>query len=134
MYYSNLFLLLEREMATHPSILSWRIPWTEEPGRLQSMGLQESDTTEGTAQHIFVVVQSLSYFRLFATLWTVARQVPLSFTISRILLKLMSIESVRPSNHLILCHPLCLLPSVFPSIRVFSSESALHIWGQILVI
>ena len=134
MYYSNLFLLLEREMATHPSILSWRIPWTEEPGRLQSMGLQESDTTECTAQHIFVVVQSLSYVRLFATLWTVARQVPLSFTISRILLKLMSIESVRPSNHLILCHPLCLLPSVFPSIRVFSSESALHIWGQILVI
>ena len=57
---------------------------------------------------------------------TVARQASLCFTISRSLLKLMSVESVTPSNHLILCHPLLPLPSVFPSIRVFSSESALH--------
>ena len=59
--------------------------------------------------------------------WTTARQASLTVTISRSLLKLMSVESVMPSNHLILCHPLLLLPSVFPSSRVFSSESALHI-------
>ena len=60
--------------------------------------------------------------------WTKAHQASLSFTISWSLLKAMSIESVMPSNHLILCHPLLLLPSVFPSIRVFSSKSVLHIW------
>ena len=74
-----------------------------------------------------VVVWSLSRVRLFDTPWTAARQASLSFTLSQSLLKFMSIESVMPSNHLILCHPLLLLPSVFPSIRVFSSESALHI-------
>ena len=73
-----------------------------------------------------VGVQSLSSVRLFATPWTEARQTYLSFTISWSLLKLMSIESVLPSNHLILCHPL-LLASVFPNIRVFSNESALCI-------
>jgi len=72
-------------------------------------------------------VQSLSCVRLFATPWTAARQASLSITNSRSLLKLMSIESVMPSNHLILCHPLLLLPSIFPSIRVFSSELVLHI-------
>ena len=65
------------------------------------------------------------------TPWTAARQALLSFTISQSLLKLRSIESVIPSNHLILCRPLLLLPSVFPSIRVFSNESALHIrWSK----
>ena len=68
-----------------------------------------------------------SHVWLFVTRWTAACQAFLSFTISQSLLKLMSIESVRPSNHLILCHPLLLLPSIFPSIRVFSSESALCI-------
>ena len=62
-----------------------------------------------------------------ATRWMAAGQVSLSFTISCSLLKLMSIESVMPSKHLILCHPLLLLPSIFPSIRVFSNESVLHI-------
>ena len=62
-----------------------------------------------------------------ATPWTAARQASLSIANSWSLLKLMSIESVMPSNHLILCHPLLLLPSVFPSIRVFSNESVLHI-------
>ena len=62
-----------------------------------------------------------------ATTWTAARQASLSITSSRSLLKLMSIESVMLSNHLILCHPLLLPPSIFPSIRVFSSESVLHI-------
>ena len=76
--------------------------------------------------HLYVtLVQSLSRVRLFATPWTVALQASLSFTISRSLLKFMSIESVRPSNHLILCHPLLLLLSIFPSIRVFPNELAL---------
>ena len=65
--------------------------------------------------------------QLLATPWTAAQQASLSFTISQSSPKLMPIESVMPSNHLILCHPLFLLPSIFPSIRVFSSESALHI-------
>ena len=72
-------------------------------------------------------VQSLSNVRLFATQWAAARQVSLSITNSRGLLKLMSIESVMSSNHLILCRPLLLLPSIFPSIRVFSNESVLSI-------
>ena len=72
-------------------------------------------------------VQSLSCVRLFATPWTSACQASLSITGSQNLLKLMSIESVIPSNHLILCHLLLLLPSIFHSIRVFSSESALRI-------
>ena len=67
-----------------------------------------------------VVVQLLSRIRLFATPWTAARQAPLSFTVSWSLLKLMSIESVMLSNHLLFCHPLLLLPSVFPSLKVFS--------------
>ena len=67
----------------------------------------------------FVIIQSLSCVQLFATPWTAAHQASLSFTNSQSLLKLMSIESVMPSNHLILCHPLLLLPSIFPSIRVF---------------
>ena len=73
-----------------------------------------------------VIVQSLSCVCLFMTPWTAAPQASLSFTISRSLLRLMSIESVMPSNHLIFCHPLLLL-SVFPSIRVFSNELALRI-------
>ena len=73
------------------------------------------------------VVQSLRRLRLFATLWIAAHQVSLSFTISRSLIKLMSVEMIVPSNHLILCHPLLLLPSIFPSIRIFSSELALRI-------
>ena len=72
-------------------------------------------------------VQSLSHVRLFATPWTAACQVSLSITNSRSLLRLMSIELVMPSNHLILCCPLFLSPSIFPSIRVFSNESFLHI-------
>ena len=71
-------------------------------------------------------VQLLSHVQLFATPWTAAHQASLSITNSQSLLILMSIESVMPSNHLTLCHPLLLLPSVFPSIRVFSDESVLH--------
>ena len=75
----------------------------------------------------FSSVQSLSHVRLFATPWTTARQASLSITNSQSSPKPMSIESVMPSNHLILCRPLLLLPSIFPSIRVFSNESALRI-------
>ena len=73
------------------------------------------------------LVQSVSGVQLFATPWTAAGQASLSITNSQSLPKLMSIESVMPSNHLILCYPLLLLPSIFPSIRVFSNESVLCI-------
>ena len=76
---------------------------------------------------MFSSVQSLSRVRLFATPWTAACQASLSITNSQSLLKLMPIESVMPYNHLILCRPLLLLPSIFPSIWVFSDESALHV-------
>ena len=123
---------LEKEMATHSGILAWRIPWTGEPGGLQSMELQRVGHDLVTKQHndSFVLVscgggvQSLSCVRLFATPWTAACQASLSFTISQSLLKLTSTESVMPSNCLILCCPLLLLPSLFPSIRVFSNELA----------
>ena len=72
-------------------------------------------------------VRSLSRVRLFVTPWTAAHQVSLSINNPQSLLKLMSIELVMSSNHLILCHPLLLLPSIFPNIRVFSNESALRI-------
>jgi len=84
------------------------------------------------AEHItlliqFSLVQSLSPVQLFETSWTAAHQASLSITNSWSLLKLMSIESLMPSNHLILCHPLLFLPSILPSIRVFSTELILHI-------
>ena len=75
----------------------------------------------------FSSVQSLSYVQLFATPFTAAHQASPSITNSQSLLKLMSIKSVIPSNHLILCHPLLLLPSIFPNIRVLSNESVLRI-------
>ena len=79
----------------------------------------------------FISVQSLSHVRLFATSWTATCQASLSINNSQSLLKLMSFESVMPSNHLILCHPLLLPASIFPSIWVFSNESALHIrWSK----
>ena len=83
------------------------------------------------------VLQSLSHYWHFATPWTAAHQASLSFTISRSLLKVLSTESVMPSNHLVLCRPLLLLPSIFPSIRVLSNELALCIslmkdkWNQV---
>ena len=75
----------------------------------------------------FSLVHPLSHVRLFETPWTAARQASLSITNSWSLLKLTSIESVMPSNHLILCYPLLLLPSIFPSIRVFSNGWTLYI-------
>ena len=82
---------------------------------------------QGENSIMIVVVQSLSRVWFFAVLWTAARQASLSFAISQSLLKLVFIELIMPSNHLILCCPLLLLPLVIPSIRVFSSESLLHI-------
>ena len=83
-------------------------------------------TSPRDTSHQFSSIQSLSHVRLFAAPWTAACQTSLPITNSWNLLKLMSIKSVMPSNHLILCHPLLLLPSIFPSIRVFSNESALR--------
>ena len=80
-----------------------------------------------TESYQFSSVQLLSHVRLFVTPWTAAHQAFLSITNSWSLLKLMAIESVMPYNHLILCHPLLLLPSIFPSIRVFWNESVLPI-------
>ena len=92
-------------------------------------GVRQRRKTDHRNTADVVAVQSLSRVRLFATPWT--RQASLSFTISQSSLKLMSIETMMPSNHLILCHSLLLLPSVFPRIRVFPKEVALHIrWPQ----
>ena len=90
-------------------------------GRKQDAGLILMTSVQ------FSSVQSLNCVRLLVTPWTAARQASLSITNSRSSLKLMSIKLVMPSSHLILCHPLLLLPSIFPSIKVFSDESALHI-------
>ena len=84
-------------------------------------------TTHITLQMVFSSVKSLSGILLFVTPWTAAHQASLSITNSQSLPKLMSIELMMPSNHLILCHPLLLPPSIFPSIRVFSNESAFQI-------
>ena len=99
---------------------------------LQCMGLQRVGHNLATAtttklKRTLSSVQSLSHVQLFVTPWIAAHQASLSITNSWSLPKLMSIESVMPSNHLILCRPLLLLPSIFLSIRVFSNESVLHI-------
>ena len=85
------------------------------------------DLIQASCSSSVLSLLSLSHVRLLATPWTTARRAPLTFTISLTLLKLMSSESVMPSNHLILCHPLLLLPLILPSIRVFSNEQALCI-------
>ena len=95
------------------------------PGKPDFLGIDSKSVCFKPLQ--FNLVQSLSYVRLFATPWTVACQASLSITSSWCLLKLMSIELVMPSNYLILCHPLLLPSSIFPSIRVFSNESVLRI-------
>ena len=91
-----------------------------------------TERLKGLSTHQFSSVQSLSHVWLFVTPWTTAWQASQSITNSRSLLKLMSIRSVMPSSHLILCHPHSLLPtSIFPSIRVFRKESVLHIrWSK----
>ena len=91
---------------------------------IENRSEQSQSTRGGVHCYCCSVAQSCPAFFI---LWTAARQCSLSFTISCSLLKLMAIESVMPSNHLILCHSLLLLPSIFPSIRFFSNKSALHI-------
>ena len=146
---------LEKAMATHSSILAWRIPmdrgawWATVHGVAKNWPWLRTSLSlfsqtaclfhylsldknlvlgkQNSYLLLFSSVQSLSRVRLFATPWTAACQAFLSITNSRSSPKPMSIELVMPSNHLILCHPLLLLPSIFPSIRVFSNELALHI-------
>ena len=98
---------------------------TPHSGTMTTRSVQYSSVQFSSVQSSSV--QSLSHVRLFATPWTAASQASLSITSSWTLLRLMSIEAVMTSNHLILCHPLLLLPSIFPSIRVFLNESVLHI-------
>ena len=108
----------------------WHILWSSPPwelGRLAQILLLYRNRDSEKRSYSLSSLQSLSCVQLFATPWTAARQASLSITNSQTLLKLMSIRSVMPPNHLILCCPLLLLPSIFPSIRVFSSESVLHI-------
>ena len=109
-------------MASSP-ITSWQTDWEKMEIVADFIFLGSKITVDGD----YSSVQLLSPFLLFATPWTAACQAFLSITNSRSLLKLMSIESVIPSNHLILCHPLLLPPSIFPSVRIFSSESILSI-------
>ena len=111
--------------------------WINAPAQWQKPTDHSWRWTQGSACHVwprsFSSVQLLSRVQLFVTPWTAAHQASLSITNSRSLLKLTSIESVMPSNHLILCHPFLLSPSIFPSIRVFSNESVLHIrWPKAL--
>ena len=91
----------------------------------KAMPKNAQTTTQLHSSHMFISVQSLSRVRIFATPWTAAHQAFLSITNSWSSLRLMSIKSVMPSNHLILCCPLLLLPPIPPSIRVFSNESTL---------
>ena len=101
----------------------WSWSWS-----FSSLSEQNVVLSSAWLHHVsFFVVELLSYIHPFVTPWTTVWWASLSFTISWSLLKLMSIEWMMPSNHLILCHPLLLLPSIFPSIRVFSNESALCI-------
>ena len=109
-------------------IRHWVFKWGDYINSNQeNLGITSISVPSRDTEFIFSSVQSLSHVWLFVTPWTAACQASLSITNSQSLLKLMSIESVMPCNHLILCHPLLLLPSIFPRIRVFSSESVLHI-------
>ena len=137
-------------MATYSSILAWEIPWVEEPGRLQSTGLQRVGRNWTTSLSLFWLLcydrlyrdrvkeegrlgeffffNSVQFSSVTQSCLTLCDPMDctMSITNSQSLLKLMPIQSVMPFNHLILCHPLLLLPSIFPSIRVFSNESVLR--------
>ena len=107
--------------------------WLRKSSAVVSRRYQQSGHGSGTVNIQFSSVQSLSRVKLPATPWTAARQASLSITNSWSLFKAMSMQSVMPSDHLILCHSLLLLPSIFPSIRVFSNESVLRIrWPKYL--
>ena len=121
-----------RSQQPTPALLPGESPWTEEPGRLLSMRLQRvrHNWSDLACTHNICTkissVQSLSRVWLFVTPWIAAHQASLSITNSQSSLRLTSIESVMPSSHLILCHPLHLFPPIPPSIRVFSNESTLR--------
>ena len=129
---------LEREVATHCSILAWEIPWTERSlAGYSSWGHRELDRIWQLKQQqwlVMLIILPCAYLLLYShrvvsdslTPWTAARQASLSFTISQSLLRFMPTEWVMPSNHLILCRPLLLLPSIFPSSRLFFNESVLQ--------
>ena len=107
-----------------------RLSWVFSPGKTHPSFKSLCDSTcksVSTCRMLFFVAQLLTCVQLFATPGTAAHQASLSFTISQSLLKLMFTESAMPSSHLILCHPLLLMPSIFPSIKVFSNQSALRI-------
>ena len=109
--------------------------WTGRPGVMQFMGLQRVGHDRATFTSLslmvqFSSVQLLSCVQLFVTPWTAAHQASLSITNSWSLFKLLSIESVMPSNHLILCHPLLLPPSIFPCIRSFPASQLFASGGQ----
>ena len=126
---------LVKGMATHSSSHALRIPWTEEPDWLQSIGSQRvrhdwvTNTSLSSTSMQTCTLCCCSIIRMCPTVtpWTVTRQASLSITNSQSLLKLMSIKLVMPPNHLIFCCSLLLLPSIFPSIKVFSNESVLCI-------
>ena len=104
----------------------WKLSLTPQKALSKEYFCHETSSSE-----LLFIIQSLSHVRLFVTPWTAASQASASFPVSWSLLKLMSIESMMPSKHFIHCWPLFLLPSVLPSIRVFSKESVLHIrWSQ----
>ena len=103
------------------------LSWGADRHRVSLMGYSGTHHLRVLVLRLHSSVQLLSHVRLFPTPWTAARQVSLPIINSWSLLKCMSIKSVLPSNHLNLCHPLLLPPSIFPSIRIFSSESVLHI-------
>ena len=111
---------LKRPNSTLYKIILKTRSWSKTK-KLEKISVYYAKIEKKARDTIFSSVQSLSHVRLFATLRTAARQAFLSITNSRSLPKPLSIVSVMPSNHLILCHPLLLLPSIFPSIRVFSN-------------
>ena len=126
----NLKLGVPPQIASNTSLLFANLyVWCGRKGSRKPWNVQKWETCDTPLY--FSSVQSLTHIQVFVTPWTAAHQASQSITNSQDLLKLMSIESVMPSNYLILCHPLFLLPSIFPSIRVFSNESVLHIrWAK----
>ena len=128
---------LEKGMATHSSY-SWGFPIANIPIKFWSpipihvgRGAASFSLQQAIFEHVFSSVQLLGHFRLFVIPWTAAHQASLSITNSRSLFKLISIKAVMPSNHLICCRPILLLPSIFCNIRVFSNESVLCIrWSK----
>ena len=110
------------------AVLAHRIKWGDAENTSRKTWLSWHIWFLPTSLLVVVVVQSLRCVRLFVTPWSIVLQAPLTSSISRSLFKFMSIESVMPSNHLILCRPLLLLPSIFPHIRVSSNEFAFCIW------